>query len=141
MLSVPITADEWIEQRLTLDDLLVYQRAPYAHHKDILSRLEPIFRILQSPPRVTGFMDALARKTSISRSMLSKHKANLVANLPWRPMRINYSCGERPFRDEREHELVTPITVRDIDKGFLYSDANRSINQSFMLLIPICPSL
>jgi hypothetical protein len=80
MLSVPITADERIEQHFTPDERSVYKRGPYAHHKDNLSKMEPIFRVLQIPPRVTGFMNASARKASISRSTLSMWNVNLLAN-------------------------------------------------------------
>jgi hypothetical protein len=90
--------------------------------------LEPIFRILQISRRVTGFMDALARKTLISGFTLSTWKANLLANPSWCPMRIHCSCAQRTFTDEQKHELVTSIAVNYIGKGLFYSDPNFKID-------------
>jgi hypothetical protein len=95
----------------------VYKRGPYEHHKDNLLKLEPIFKILQISPRSTGFMEALARRTSLSRSTLSTWKANLLANPSWRPMRIHYSFPQQAFPDEQDRELATGIAVSYIEKG------------------------
>jgi hypothetical protein len=109
---VPLTPDQWIEQRLTPEQLSVYE-----HHKDNFLKLEPIFKILQISPRITGFMKALARRTSIRRSTFSMWKANLLTNPSWRPMRIHYSLHRRAFTDEQERELATGIAVSYIEKG------------------------
>jgi hypothetical protein len=106
----------------------VYKRGPYEHHEDNLLKLEPIFKILQISPRITGFMDALARGTSISRSTLSTWKVNLLANPSWRPMRIHCSFPQRAFTDEQDRELATGIAVSSIEKGLFYTDAHFKID-------------
>jgi hypothetical protein len=124
MLPEVLTADSWIDQHLSPQQLSVYKRGPDKHHKDNLARLEPIFRMLQACPRVTGLMKALAKRTGISRSTLSTWKANLLSDPSWRPRRIHYASARRIFSDEQERELATRIATTYIAKGLFYTDAD-----------------
>jgi hypothetical protein len=128
MLSIPIRLDEWIEQGLPPAPIPGYIRGPYQHQKDNLGSLEPIFKMLLDPPKVTGFTQRLFEKTNIRRSTLSTWRINLLRDPAWRPMRHHYVTAHRVLTDDQERELATYIASEYIDPGFRYTDADFKID-------------
>jgi hypothetical protein len=90
MLSIPISLDKGIEQRLPPTPIPGDIRRPYQHHNNNLGSRRPT---------------------------LSTWRTNLLRDPAWRPMRHHDATAHRFLTDDQEREVGTDIANEYIDRN------------------------
>jgi hypothetical protein len=115
MLSISISLDEWIEQRVPPAPIPGDIHSPCEHHKDNLGSLEPIFKMLLNSPKVTGFTERLSEKTNIHRSTLSTWRRSLLRDPASPPMRHHDTTEFSPMIKRRSWQLTLRTNILTAD--------------------------